>query len=77
MKKLTLRIDALQVESFEASGAPEEGGTVHGRGWTPGCDSVRLCAPTDPSYDPCPVTATQCGSDQTWTVCTCGDTCNC
>jgi hypothetical protein len=77
MKKLKLEIDALEVESFDASGTRAEAGTVHGRGETAGCDSLRICGPTDPSYDPCPVTSTQCDSDGTWTVCTCGDTCNC
>jgi hypothetical protein len=77
MKKLTLKIETLQVESFEATGTHAEAGTVQGLALTPRCDSVRICTPTDPSYDPCPVTATQCDSDNTWTVCTCGDTCNC
>lgn len=77
MKKLKLEIDALEVESFEASDARVDTGTVQALAWTPGCDSMRICPPTDPSYDPCPVTSTQCASDDTWTVCTCGDTCNC
>lgn len=77
MKKLKLEIDALEVESFEASGAQVDAGTVKGHGETAGCDTVRVCAPTDPSYEPCPVTSTQCNTDYTWTVCTCGDTCNC
>lgn len=77
MRKLKLEIDALEVESFEASDAQADAGTVQGLGLTPACNTERICAPTDPSYDPCPVTSTQCGSDQTWTVCTCADTCNC
>ncbi|HSU12587.1 hypothetical protein [Longimicrobium sp.] len=53
MKKLKLEIEALEVESFEASESKAEAGTVEGRGWTPACDSFRICGPKDPSYDPC------------------------
>jgi hypothetical protein len=62
MKKLKLGIDALKVESFEASGAQDGAGTVQGLACTPLCNTVRICAPNDPSYDPCPVYSDLCGS---------------
>jgi hypothetical protein len=62
MKKLKLKIDALKVESFEAIGAQVVPGTVQGFACTPLCDSVRVCLPNDPSYDPCPVYTDRCGS---------------
>jgi hypothetical protein len=61
MKKLKLELDALTVESFEASRAEADTGTVEGQAWTPGCDSINLCPPTDPSRDPCGETYSPCG----------------
>jgi hypothetical protein len=60
MKKLRLEIEQLAVESFEASEPAAGAGTVHGRGETAGCDSIRLCLPDDPSYDPCTETGVPC-----------------
>ncbi|WP_420128293.1 hypothetical protein [Longimicrobium sp.] len=79
MKKLKLQIDALKVESFEAADVKIARGTVHGRGpVTPLCDSVRMCLPYDPSYEPCPVYTDRCDSDRTVNaVCTCGLSCAC
>jgi hypothetical protein len=62
MKKLTLMMEALAVESFAvAHGSVEDGGTVQGReaGPTiPSCPSLNLC-PTEqcPTGD-CPTSAT-------------------
>ena len=53
MKKLRLDPDALVVESFDAVTVAADGGTVQGLAYTPGCDSIRICLPNDPSYDPC------------------------
>lgn len=61
MKKLRLEIVALEVESFESTRAEVEEGTVQGLAWTPGCDSVQICGPDDPSYDPCGETYSPCG----------------
>ena len=69
MKKLRLEVDALEVESFEAVSANDDPGTVLGLGWTPGCDSVRICGPNDPSYDPCTETGVPCW-DTSDAVCT-------
>ena len=69
MKKLKLEIDALVVESFEASRTEADAGTVEGNAWTPGCDSFRLCGPNDPSYDPCTETGVPCW-DTSDAVCT-------
>ena len=79
MKKLKLEIDALAVESFEASDVQAEAGTVEGLGYTPACDSFRICGPKDPSYDPCGETYSPCGDtsdpvctgSQAFTACTC------
>ena len=79
MEKLRLEIDELQVESFEASGVAADAGTVQGLAWTPGCDSVQICGPNDPSYDPCGETYSPCGDtsdrvctgSQGFTACTC------
>jgi hypothetical protein len=60
MKKLKLEIDALVVESFEASRTEAKAGTVQGLAWTPACDSIRICGPNDPSYDPCTETGVPC-----------------
>ena len=69
MKKLRLELDALEVESFEAVSAQDGAGTVQGAGWTPACDSVRICGPNDPSYDPCTATSVPC-YDTSDAVCT-------
>ena len=53
MKKLRLDPDALVVESFDAVTVAADVGTVQGLAYTPGCDSIRICLPNDPSYDPC------------------------
>lgn len=79
MKKLKLDVDALAVDSFEASAAEADPGTVQGLGWTPACPSVRICPPKDPSYDPCGETYSPCGDtsdpvctgSQGFTACTC------
>ena len=79
MQKLKLEVDALEVESFEASGVQADAGTVEGLAWTPGCDSVRICPPNDPSRDPCGETYSPCGDtsdsvctgSQGFTACTC------
>ncbi|HST59298.1 MAG TPA: hypothetical protein VLK84_11425 [Longimicrobium sp.] len=65
MKKLKLEIDALKVESFEASGVQAGPGTVQGFACTPLCNSVRICPPNDPSYDPCPVYTDRCADSNT------------
>ncbi len=65
MKKLKLEIDALKVESFEASGDQAGQGTVQGFACTPRCNSVRFCVPFDPSYDPCPVYSDWCDESTT------------
>lgn len=58
MRKLTLELDSLVVQSFQTT-APEPGrGTVHGQGvagpeQTPGCDSP-LCIPSE--WHTCPDT---------------------
>lgn len=69
MKKLRLQVDELEVESFDASGAEADEGTVLGLAWTPACDSIRICAPKDPSYDPCTETGMPCW-DTSDAVCT-------
>ena len=69
MKKLKLEITALEVESFEAAKAPAEAGTVEGQNLTPLCDSVRVCGPNDPSYDPCTETGVPCW-DTSDAICT-------
>ena len=61
MKKLKLEIDALDVESFEAARVEADAGTVLGAGNTPGCNTIQICLPTDPSRDPCGETYSPCG----------------
>ncbi|HEV7589729.1 MAG TPA: hypothetical protein VGO40_16555 [Longimicrobium sp.] len=85
MKKLKVEIDALAVESFEASDTLADAGTVEGLAYTPGCDSIRICLPNDPSYDPCGETYSPCGDtrdpvctgSQGFTACTCVGTTGC
>lgn len=43
MKKLSLKVESLAVESFEAGAAAYPVGTVQGRAYTPGCDSIQIC----------------------------------
>jgi hypothetical protein len=69
MKKLRLEIEALVVESFEASGTDGDAGTVEGRAYTPGCDSIQICGPYNGSYDPCTETYVPC-ADTSDAVCT-------
>jgi hypothetical protein len=62
MKKLTLKMEALAVESFTVAGDPaEDGGTVHGRqaGPTiPSCPSLNLCPTEQCPTGNCPTSAT-------------------
>jgi len=86
MHKLRLQIEELAVESFEVACPATPVGTVRGMdGETAGCDSIRICGPTDPSDLPCGDTYSPCGdtSDQTctasagFTACTCVGTTGC
>jgi hypothetical protein len=52
MKKLRLEIDTLKVQTFDAGKAPRHIGTVHGAAYTPACDSLRICAPTQVGSEP-------------------------
>ncbi|HKP76871.1 MAG TPA: hypothetical protein VJT67_15180 [Longimicrobiaceae bacterium] len=86
MKKLSLDMEALEVQSFEVGSAPARLGTVQGMGETAGCDSLRICGPDDPSYVSCEATCdlactgscgyTYCAGDCTHGQ-TNGETCAC
>ena len=52
MKKLTLDLDELNVDSFEIAGREPESGTVEGYFWAWSENSV--CPTTDPSRRLCP-----------------------
>jgi hypothetical protein len=79
MRKLKLQIDALAVESFDTETTPPAAGTVEGRAWTPGCDSIRICKPDDPSYDPCTGDTGElaCTGSCQYSACYNGQTCTC
>jgi hypothetical protein len=86
MRKLTLDMDELEVQSFEMGRAAALSGTVQGMdGNSAGCDSVRICPPNDPSYDPCGETYSPCGdtsdpvctASSGFTACTCVGTTGC
>ena len=70
-KKLSLDVDALQVESFEAQPAAAGKGTVHGHSYPNQCDPPSDSL--DPWLDTCQYAT--CAGDTCWQ--SCGGTCNC
>lgn len=60
MKKLTLDLDALAVQSFETTATPEERGTV--RGNAVALDAFSGSCPTCEPIDTCTCEETGCGS---------------
>ncbi|HEX6037728.1 hypothetical protein [Longimicrobium sp.] len=53
MRKLTLDVDTLQVESFEAAEQTERMGTVHGNAVTPLCTGADSCQELTWCQDTC------------------------
>ena len=73
MKKLSLKIDALQVESFTTADRPAVRGTVAGHDITQmeTCGPSCACPPTDPcTFGTCPFqeTETSCGQNNCGTL---------
>lgn len=83
MKKLSLNLDALSVETFETADVDLGRGTVHGHGPTwhyNGCTAAQPCNPTSsPDY----TEDYTCDDYSCWNSCqqscngTCYDSCNC
>lgn len=74
MKKLSLKIDELQVESFDTAASPRRGGTVQGREWSLGDDACSNggCVVTDAAGG---CTVFWCGPEASEDTClnTCGN----
>jgi hypothetical protein len=70
MKKLTLKIDQLTVDSFETVQARGAAGTVHAAEGTPHCSEQWTCGIWCPeTTDPQPTAPCQCPEDTQAPVC--------